>query len=108
MNFTLGLISLGLLFFFVLRPIFLFGGFALNKLSGKEFVERKFRVIHTDINYLELKNLESGKVDRVEQIIQENENYTINQDDTLHIFFKKGLFGFVFDPSHKGNSVYPE
>ncbi|MGZ5189506.1 MAG: hypothetical protein ACXWCZ_00730, partial [Flavisolibacter sp.] len=83
LNFTLGMLALGLLFFLVLRPIFLFAGFALNKLSAKESVEKKYRVIQTDSNSLELKNLQSGKVDLVEQIVQENEKYDINQDDTI-------------------------
>lgn len=108
LNFALGMIALGLLFFLILRPIFLFGGLALNKLSAKATIEQQYTVIHTDSNYLQLKNLQSGKVDRIEQIIRENEKYMIYQNDTLTLSFKKGLFGFDFDPSHRGNFVYPD
>ena len=108
LNFSLGMISLGLLLFFALFPIFLFTGLALNKFSAKKMVEKKYTVIYTDNNYLELKNLQTYKVDRVEQIVQETEKYIISQNDTLTLSFKKGLFGFEFEPTHRGNFVYPD
>jgi len=108
LNFIPGILFLGIVFFLILSPIFLFAAFSLNKFSAKELVERKYKVIHTDTNYLELQNLQSGKVERIEQIVQENEKYIINKDDTLILSFKKGLFGFEFDPTHSGNFVYPD
>ena len=108
LNFFLGIISLGLLFYLVLRPIFLFGGLALNKVSVKGTIENHYRVMHTDSNILELKNLRTGKTELIEQIIHENEKYLIKQNDTLIINFKKGLLGFNFDPTHRGNFVYPD
>jgi hypothetical protein len=108
LNFFMGMICLGLLFYLVLRPIFLFGGLALNKMSANGTIENHFRVIRTNSNFLELKNLQNGKTDRIEQILMENEKYMINENDTLRIYFKKGLFGFEFDPTHRGNFVYPD
>ena len=87
---------------------FLFGGLALNKVSVKGTIENHYRVMHTDSNILELKNLRTGKTELIEQIIHENEKYLIKQNDTLIINFKKGLLGFNFDPTHRGNFVYPD
>jgi hypothetical protein len=107
LNVILSIFSLGILLYFILNSIFVFGGFTLNKLFSNELVEKKYRVIYTNTDYILLQNLRSGKRDLIEQVTVENERFRIKQNDTIVLSFKKGWFGYEFDPKHRGDYILP-
>ena len=99
----LNLLLLALPFFFLFTSVFLSAAYFLNKLSGKETVEKVYRVSYVDNKekYLRLWDNDSKESGRADQLLTENANGQLKPGDTVVVSFKKGLLGFNFDPRIK-------
>ena len=94
------IISLSIPLYFWLNALFLSGTYFLNRLFVRDIVKKPYLIVDvkSGTKQITLYDLQTHNVIWNDCLVVNRSLSNLTERDTVNISFKKGLFGFCFDP----------